>query len=246
MHGFTGRFYEHHAVTIGRRLAERGHVFVTANNRGHDFGAAIHSARGGESLRAGAWWETFSECRFDFAAWIGYVAALGFERTVLVGHSLGAIKGVYYLATCGDERVSAFVSASGPVYIGRRVRDAPDRLELAKRLVAEGRARDLLPEDPSGRLTSAQAYLARAEVSMDVYGIDADDAPVGHLSMPILFVLGSNEPEIGTHADLPLLQRNARSAASTDTLYVDGADHVYTGRELAVADGLADWLARQQ
>src|SRR5918912_346151 len=39
MHGFTGRFYEQHTVAIGRRLAARGHVFITGNNRGHDLGA---------------------------------------------------------------------------------------------------------------------------------------------------------------------------------------------------------------
>src|SRR5436190_15814839 len=57
MHGFTGHFYEQHTVRIGRRLADRGHTFVTGNNRGHDLGANVHRLDGGAALQAGAWWE---------------------------------------------------------------------------------------------------------------------------------------------------------------------------------------------
>ena len=244
MHGFTGRFYEHHAVSIGRRLAERGHLFVTGNNRGHDFGAAIHRADGGASLRAGAWWESFEEHRFDFAAWVAFTVGLGFDRVVLVGHSLGAVKVVHYVANCQDARIAALVSASGPAFLGRRIRDASDRLDLASRLVADGRGRDLLPEDPSGRVTSAETYVARARAEMDIYGLDRDDPPIGRIRCPILFVLGSEEPEIATRDELPILQRNASAAPTTDSLYVEGADHVYRGHEGAVADGIADWLNR--
>jgi pimeloyl-ACP methyl ester carboxylesterase len=244
MHGFTGRFYEHHALAIGRRLAERGHVFLTGNNRGHDFGAAIQRADGGESLRAGAWWESFDEHRFDFAAWIGFTIRLGFDRVILVGHSLGAVKAVHYMANSQDERIAALVSASGPAFLGRRIRDASDRLDLARRLVAEGRGRDLLPEDPGGRVTSAATYVDRASAEMDIYGLDRPNPPISRIRCPILFVLGSEEPEIATRAELPVLQRNASSAPATDSLYVEGADHVYRGREVAVADGIADWLNR--
>src|SRR5204862_4333194 len=97
MHGFTGRFYEHHTVAIGRRLADRGHTFITGNNRGHDLGAVIQATNGGPGLRAGAWWEDVGDCRFDFAAWIGFGARLGTPRVVLAGHSLGAYKAVTYM-----------------------------------------------------------------------------------------------------------------------------------------------------
>ena len=39
VHGLTGKFYGRTTVNIGRELAGRGYVFVTGNNRGHDFGA---------------------------------------------------------------------------------------------------------------------------------------------------------------------------------------------------------------
>jgi predicted alpha/beta-fold hydrolase len=48
VHGFTGRYYEPHAIKMGRRLAERGYLFVTGNNRGNNFGAVLHVRATGE------------------------------------------------------------------------------------------------------------------------------------------------------------------------------------------------------
>ena len=55
-------------------------------------------------------------------------------------------------------------------------------------------------------------------------------------------MLGSDEPEIGRFEDLAMVKRNARQAASADSVYIEGADHVYRGREIAVADGILEWL----
>jgi pimeloyl-ACP methyl ester carboxylesterase len=242
MHGFTGRFYEQHQVAIGRRLAARGHVFVTGNNRGHHFGANVANMRGGPNLWAGAWWEKFEDCPFDYSAWIGFTVALGFSRVILIGHSLGAMKAVYYMGTCQDERVAALVSASGPVRLGQWLHAAPERLALAERLVAEGRGHELLADDSAPVTTSAQTLVSRANTNMDVYGLDRADAPVGQIRCPVLFVLGSAEPNIATAEDLPILSQNARSASRVDTLYVEGANHIYYSHELDVADGIGDWI----
>jgi predicted alpha/beta-fold hydrolase len=45
VHGNTGRFYEHHALAIGRDLAARGFVVVSGNNRGHDWGSVAPATR---------------------------------------------------------------------------------------------------------------------------------------------------------------------------------------------------------
>ena len=244
MHGFTGRFYEQHTVAIGRHLADRGYTFITGNNRGHDNGAFIHRADRGQSLSAGAWWEDIRDCRFDLSAWIGFASESGASRVVLAGHSLGAMKVVWYMGTSNDKRVSGLISASGPLRIWQRIAQDPERLSTAKRLVDEGRGGELLPTDPGGRVTSAQTLVWRAELGADVYGFQQPDAvaPLGNIRCPILFVLGSEEPEIGRAEDLPTLKRNARSAPNTETVYVQGADHVYHDHEQEVADAVASWL----
>ncbi len=165
---------------------------------------------------------------------------LGFPRVVLAGHSLGAVKAVYYQGTHQDERVAALISASGPVQFGQWISEATERVRLAERMVAEGRGDELLPPDAGRRITSAQTFLSGARTNLDVYGLERADTPLAHIRCPVLFVLGSEEPHIGTPADFPLLRSNARAASAVETLYVKGADHQYRGRELAVGD----WFER--
>lgn len=100
VHGLTGRFYSPMSVTIGRELAGRGFVFVTGNNRGHDFGTLVR--RRGQPVLAGGGWERFEESPYDVAAWTGYAAGLGGRGVVLLGHSLGALKVAYYQAERQD------------------------------------------------------------------------------------------------------------------------------------------------
>src|SRR5512142_715311 len=84
VHGFTGRYDEPHAIRIGRRLAERGYVFVTGNNRGHDFGANMYAVDTGVVLMGGGGWEKLDESPLDISVWIEFALTLGFERVVLV------------------------------------------------------------------------------------------------------------------------------------------------------------------
>jgi pimeloyl-ACP methyl ester carboxylesterase len=241
MHGYTGRFYEPHAVAIGRRLSEHGHVFITGNNRGHDVGAYIFNVRSGEGLLAGAAWEDFSQCIYDYSAWISFACGPGFPGVVLVGHSLGAVKAVYYLAEKKDPRVKALVNASGPVRMAQRLKESPERIARAERLVAEGRGQELLPPDERGRINSARSLLIRVQLDLDVYGLETSNSPVSRIACPILFIAGTEEAEVIRASDLPLLQRNSRTS---DTLLVHGADHVYRSHEVEVADNIAQWVQR--
>ena len=92
MHGFTGHFSEPHQIRIGRYLAERGHLFVSGDNRGHHFGASLGECDG-QLRMGGAWWELVSESWLDIKAWLDFAATtLAPRRLVLAGHSYGAVK----------------------------------------------------------------------------------------------------------------------------------------------------------
>jgi pimeloyl-ACP methyl ester carboxylesterase len=241
VHGLTGRFYSPMIVTIGRELAGRGFVFVTGNNRGHDFGTLVR--RRGQPVLAGGGWELFEESPYDVAAWTGYAVGLEGHDVVLLGHSLGALKVAYYQAQRQDPRVAGLIAASPPTRAGQL---EPELVAQAERMVAEGRGRDLLPWgiSPAGAGTvSAQTYLSRAHVNIDVYGFHTPDPAVARIRCPILAFYGTNEEWVGTPADLETIRRNARAAARVDTLVFEGADHSYTGHEAEVAAAIAEWVA---
>jgi pimeloyl-ACP methyl ester carboxylesterase len=241
VHGLTGKFYAPTELLVSRDLAAEGYTVVSGNNRGHDFGARMRRTQG-EPVLSGGGWERFDESPHDVAAWIAFAGSLGFGRVVLVGHSLGALKVAHYQTLRQDPRVAGLIAASPPI---QAARVDPETKALAERMVAEGRGQDLLPWGSSraGAGThSAATFLNRVQVGLDQYGLEASDPAVGKIRCPLLAFFGTVQ-DTGTEADLEMIRRNARSAERIDTRMIDGADHVYTGRESAVARLIADWLA---
>ena len=245
MHGYTGNFSEPHQTRIGRYLSQRGHVFVSGNNRGHDFGVRLVGEPGGEYRIGGGWWELVSESWLDIKAWLDFASStLSPRRLLLAGHSYGAVKVTRYQGDCQDARVDVLISASGPV------RPPGERLELgeplaqARRMVAEGRGLDLLPFNSASRpeTFSAQTVVNRKEWLVDTYGMQSGDSPLSRVRCPFLAILGTKEPQIGSPEDLQALKRNARSASRADTALIDGANHWYQGCEEAVAEAIFTWL----
>lgn len=245
VHGFTGRFYEPVAVNVGRRLAERGHVFITGNNRGNNYGTVLRVRASGEDRLGGAAWERLDEAPLDVDAWLGFAVGLGFPRVVLLGHSLGGMKVTAYMATRQDPRVAGLVIASGPVwrFVGP-AKEAAERAAEAKRLVDEGRGLELLPPiGPGASTVSAQTVVSGERLRDTLFGAEGRPPAVALLRCPILAFLGTEESWLGTPADLDWLKDTATAAPRCETRVFSGADHVYTGHEGEVADAVADWAA---
>ena len=240
VHGLTGRFYAPLMVQVGRELARAGHLFVTGNNRGHDFGTMILT-KGNKVRFAGGAWERFDESPRDVSAWVNLGAQLRPQGVVLVGHSLGALKVVYAQAERQDPRVRGLVLASPPLRAGRA---KPDLLALAERMVGEGRGQDLLPwgVNPVSGTLSAATYFNRAQVDMDVLGHATADPAVARVRCPLLAFYGTEERWLGRKEDLEVIRRNALAAPRVDVLMLEGADHRYSGREQVVAETIGRWV----
>jgi pimeloyl-ACP methyl ester carboxylesterase len=240
VHGNTGRFYERHALEIGRDLASRGFVVVSGNNRGHDWGGVV-TLPDGERKWIGAGWELFDEAPRDVAAWVDFTAGLGFDSVVLVGHSRGSFKVTQYQAERQDRRVAGVAIASAST---RAAALDPTLAADARRMVAEGRGRDLMPWGSTrvgGTTASAESIATIARVNIDFFGFHTPNPAIGRITCPILALYGHEEPEVGTAADLETIRRNARASSRVETRMV-GGNHVYRGHEHEVAAVLADWV----
>ncbi|HUE75952.1 MAG TPA: alpha/beta fold hydrolase [Chloroflexota bacterium] len=241
-HGLGGTFYATHVVRIGRALAEQGYTFIAGHNRGHDVGAMVRRPKEATAVLAGGVWELFGESPHDVAAWLDVAEQQPVERIILIGHSLGALKVVYYQANRQDPRVSGLVAASPPVRAFQRARELRPTAEA---MVSAGRGQDLLPwgSSPVGSGTSsAQTVMDRNRIGLDLFGVENESPLVGQIRCPMLAFFGTNEEWVGTAADLEMIRRNAKSAARIDTRMIDGADHTFTGRESDVATTIATWV----
>jgi len=234
-HGVGGNFYSPSFVdAIGSAFLAEGCAVIRANNRGHDL--AYNSPAG----KLGAAFETVDDCRLDWKAWIDFCREGGYQRVALWGHSLGAVKTIYYLATERDTRV-VWAVASSPPRLSFQARSAGAEgaalgsdYERARALVGGGDGEQLLPLSGQTGLV-----LGTARTFVDKYGPADRYDILKHLPnvpAPILVTVGSLEHQLsfrGHRTELPALaakQPNLRFAM------VEGADHQYTG----VVDSLRD------
>lgn len=240
-HGLASRFSSAVAVRIGRMLAARGYPFLTANNRGHDFGI-IMKRIDGKPVLGGGGWELFSESPYDIAAWNDFMQKEMPELRgiVLAGHSLGALKVTYYQAQRQDQRVAGLIAASPPKIASRL---QPEIRELAERLVAEGRGKDLLPWNisPAGAGTfSAQTFFDRRKANLDVFGFHTPNPVAAEIRCPLFAFYGTDEAWIGSASELETIRSNMTSPVTTRM--IGGADHSYAGYEREVATAIGDWV----
>lgn len=226
IHGGGQNFYAPTYLRIGAAVAAKGYSFLSANTRGHDFNSK---------------WDRFETSALDLAAWIVRLDALGYPRVVLAGHSFGGWRVVSYQAERRDPRIRGLIIASTP--LRERFSRQPhfrERLDLAERMVAEGRGDQYLPlEYPQ----TAASFASWARARPDLYGLDGPDALVARAGCPTLAWFGTEgaEPTMGTAADLDLARASLPPGFPLETALLDGCDHMYRGHEEAVAATIVRW-----
>jgi pimeloyl-ACP methyl ester carboxylesterase len=249
VHGLGGNFY---APSFFRRLevelATRGCAALRANTRGHDL--MYSSPRG----RLGAAYEIVDDCRKDLRAWLDFAESQGYRRLLLWGHSLGAVKAIYYLAREKDGRVPRVVASSPPrlSYRTNLQMQGAERLltfiEEAKRLVDAGKPRELVAVDiPSPTLYSAEAFLDKYYPD-DRYNF-LDRLP--ELPVPALVTIGSLEGAGPEQSDwFPFgnlaaqVTERLRSVPDATFQLIDGANHAYSGKSDELWQTALAWLEK--
>jgi pimeloyl-ACP methyl ester carboxylesterase len=239
-HGVGGKFY-HHAVfdAMSDYLVANGCAALCVNNRGHHvvFGAQVK----GESRLLGAAYEVVDESRYDLDAWITFAAAQGYRRIGLWGHSLGAVKTIYYLANQPDARVVCAVASSPPRqnfenYLAQPAEERAlfDReYGLAKQAMDEGEPERLIATTYRRRtLFTARTYVDKYGMASryDIFGL------LPRVTIPMLVTWGGLEPLPGgsSHVSFGELPVAATKLAAENPLLrfveIPGADHYYTDR----------------
>ena len=247
IHGNASNFYAPAYITIGRELACRGHLFISANTRGHDISAILDAAGGPMAgTGGGAGWERFEETPRDLAAWVELAASMTDGQAnapadspgvVVAGHSSGAQRVALYAAERPDPRVRGLVLASPDL----RGFFPPGEIERARALIAAGQEMEVLPAQPyvPWYRQCARTVVSRAEVTARRFADDAPDPALAAISVPILAFYGAREPH-GT-PQLDTLRARASAAPRVDTPLIPNTDHFYTGQETQVAALIADW-----
>ncbi|HEX5453662.1 MAG TPA: alpha/beta hydrolase [Stellaceae bacterium] len=237
-HGNTMNFYVGAPRFLPPALTRLGLACLAFNRRGHDI-LSIRDSRAAEGAAFQVNAEGIADNRYA-AQWL---AARGFSHPVVIGHSNGGMLAVKHVADHPETPAMVLLSAHGGGRDGvlrssRAGLMAGDRLdeitEQARALVAAGRGRELMLMPGWWYVISAESFLDRMTRMPDVLGL----AP--SIRCPTLFVRGDQE-DPDTY---PAERFRERAGGPCAVAIVPECNHFYVGRENAVCDLVAGWLAR--
>ncbi len=249
LHGAGSNFYSSSLLAgIRPSLLNLGATLLAMNTRGHDSVCTLRTSQGGR--RGGTAYEVVDECRHDVRGGVDFLVQRGHRRITLIGHSLGALKAVYSQAHDPHESVSHIIAISPPRLSYAAFCREPRHEEflatisMAQQHVNSGRGETLMEISiPLPLLITAAGYLDKYGPG-ERYNIANFVQQVGQSA---LYVFGEMELNSGAAAftgmDNEIRQLAESTPSSVEVAVVAQADHFYTGRQLALAAAITEWLA---
>ncbi len=237
-HGNTMNFYTGGARFLPPVLAKLGLAVLAFNRRGHD----ILTTRMSRAPEGGAF-QTTAEAIADNRFAAQWLAARGFPRPVIIGHSNGGMLATRHvvdhpntpaLVLLSAGRGSARQDHSG----GTENLFAGDKLgeltQQARDLVAAGRGRELMFMPGWWYVISAESFLDRIVSVPDTIAL----AP--KIQCPVLAIRGDKEDR----DRYPAEEFAAACGGPCEVNIVANCDHFYNDREDHVAGIVSAWLAK--
>jgi pimeloyl-ACP methyl ester carboxylesterase len=244
VHGTGSNFYASAFFNgLTPHLLEAGLPLLRVNTRGHDLIATSAGKIHGSA------YERVSDCVTDFQAWLQLLAERGYRRIGLLGHSLGALKGIFALSQHEWPAIVRLLAISPPwlshdrFAAGRKSDLFRSTLSEAQAHVAAGRGEALM------EVLFPLPYVVTASGYVDKYGPDERyHVPrlLKQLTTPTLVTFGTEElGEGGPFAGLPeeIERLKAAGEASADVRVIAGANHQYLGCHAELAGHVLRWLS---
>ncbi len=247
IHGTASNFYENDFYgPVAEKLANKKVAFLAANNRGADVLQAY-------PLK-GAGLERFEDCTLDIDAWVGWARGRGFTRVVLVGHSLGAEKTVYYLAKGKLRKHIAAVILLAPAdSYGYHLTTEKQRtmlLKEAKRLVAAGKGDQFLTTVwlchgkviPKSGTSYLNFFREGSALSKALPFHTKKLLLYKSIHVPVLVVIGDSEKEYTVIPVKEALELMRTENERTECYQMRNCDHDFAGRETELARVVAFFM----
>lgn len=131
IHGMCQTIIDNYfAVVCGKILSENDIGFIYEHNRGHSIENDI-LMRDGSYKRYGCMYEIFEDCLLDIDLAIKKAKELGYKRFILMGHSYGCNKLIYYYYK-KHPNIIGLIFASAPDMMGLHLYRQTDYKELVK------------------------------------------------------------------------------------------------------------------
>jgi pimeloyl-ACP methyl ester carboxylesterase len=237
-HGNQMNFYVGAARFLAPHIVSLGYAFLAFNRRGHDSVSTFNSRE-----PVGGAYQTVAEGVEDNEIAARFLAAQGFHRPVIIGHSNGGVLASEHVARHPEMPALILLSAhaggnrlTNPLSASRYTLNekTAESITEAKALLAAGRPRQLMLIPTWWYVISARTFMDRLTNAPDLVH------NAKRIRCPVLFVRGDQEPA----ANYPAERFKEQCAGSCEIAIVPGCDHFYVGAEKRVAEVVTDWLIR--
>lgn len=260
IHGQAGNYLDNKfGAALGELAADQGYDYIFTHNRGwgivNDIVTTQKNKDGGyDMVRCGAVYERFTDCVKDIDAWKQYALEKGYQQLILIGHSLGCPKLIYYLSQTNTKNIAGLVLASPADMVGSsKKEEGSQHQELvyeAKANLDAGQRDKLLSQPLWNWITlSSQTFL---DESVD--GCPADVLPLlrqpdtfpelASINIPILTLFAQND-SITIHSvekDLDIIQSKAITCPHFTRATIPHTDHCYADQEQHFANTILNWI----
>jgi len=219
-------------------VQKKGVGVLVFNNRGHGYVSKVRKQVGKKvkTLMVGAAHEVFSESKHDIAGAVAFAKLRDAKRVVLVGHSTGSQKSVWYLAHKPDSLVyGAVLLAPLSDYAGMRKEISlvqyQKTVAVARALIHTKKPHALLPETLSPIPCDAQRWLSlyTLESQEEIFTYASGKIPrtLNTVKVPLLAVFSRKDQ----YADRPAEELASWFAAQETVCgveIVDASDHGFS------------------
>ena len=236
------------ASVWGNILSNNNIGFLYEHNRGHSIENDI-LMKDGSYKRCGCMYEIFEESIYDIDLAINKAKELGYKRFVLLGHSYGCNKVIYYYYK-KHPNILGIILASAPdmigSYLSNQSADYKELLREAKENIDNNEPIRLLHKMIEDYMyISSQTYYNWYNENSELNNLPIISNPeqwkqFATIDVPILTFSGSKEEDYYLHLDL--LKDKAKSCKNFEYKYIDNTNHFYNNKEMEIGNLIFNWI----
>ena len=248
VHGMCQTIIDNYfAIVCGNTLSEKNIGFLYAHNRGYSIENDI-LMKDGTYTRCGCMYEIFEDCVLDIDLAIEKAKELGYKRIILMGHSYGCNKLIYYYYKKRPDILGVILS-SAPDMVGLqllRQKDYKELIKEAKENIDNGDSTKLLSNLVEDYMyMSSQTYYNwfNKNSNLDnlpVMGNSNNWYQFESIDVPILTFSGSLETDNYLHLDL--LKDKAKNCNNFECKIIENANHFYHNKEDEISLLILNWI----
>lgn len=249
IHGMCATIIDNYFATVwGKLLSEKNIGFIYEHNRGHSIENDI-VMKDGSFKRCGCMYELFEDCIYDIDLAIQTAKDKGYKRIILLGHSYGCNKVIYYFYK-KHPNILGIIFASAPDMMGSYLSAQSDEYEKllneAKENIDNNEPTKLLHKMIENYMyMSSQTYYNWYNENSKLNNLPVISNPkqwdqFETINVPILTFSGSNEEDYYLHLDL--LKDKAINCNNFEYKVIENTGHTYKTKELEIGNLIFDWI----